>query len=136
MEWMGPTFIKIGQQLSIRADILPFEYCRELSKMQDSVPPFPTKKAIARIEELTKKKITDTFAIFRSTADRLCVDRLRVSGAAQDRREGRGEGGGDPASAGVFAADLRANGMDAGDGRGGLDRSSRHERIACAPSFR
>ena len=50
LEKMGPTAIKVGQQLSVRADILPYEYCRELSKMLDRVPPFEFAEAVALIE--------------------------------------------------------------------------------------
>ncbi|NES65026.1 MAG: AarF/ABC1/UbiB kinase family protein, partial [Okeania sp. SIO2D1] len=47
---LGPTFIKIGQSLSTRADILPKEYVEELEKLQDRVPAFETTEAIAIIE--------------------------------------------------------------------------------------
>lgn len=50
LEKMGPTAIKVGQQLSVRADILPYAYCRELSKMLDTVPPFEFSQAVALIE--------------------------------------------------------------------------------------
>ena len=64
LESLGPTFIKLGQQLSVRADVLPYEFCAELSKMLDRIPPFDTKLAIAEIERTTNRKITDVFAIF------------------------------------------------------------------------
>src|ERR1044071_10068559 len=47
---LGPTFIKSGQMLATRADLLPIEYVDELSRLQDSVPPFPNKQAMAIIE--------------------------------------------------------------------------------------
>jgi len=39
MEELGPTFIKLGQMLSVRPDLIPFSYCDELSKLQDSAAP-------------------------------------------------------------------------------------------------
>ena len=56
-EWMreslidlGPTFIKIGQALGTRADLLPLAYVKELATLQDQVPAFSTADAFARIE--------------------------------------------------------------------------------------
>jgi len=47
---LGPTFIKIGQALGTRADLLPLEYVTELATLQDQVPPFSTAEAFAIIE--------------------------------------------------------------------------------------
>jgi predicted unusual protein kinase regulating ubiquinone biosynthesis (AarF/ABC1/UbiB family) len=47
---LGPTFIKIGQALGTRADLLPLAYVKELASLQDQVPQFPTAEAFARIE--------------------------------------------------------------------------------------
>ena len=47
---LGPTFIKIGQALGTRADLLPLPYVKELQTLQDQVPAFPTAEAFARIE--------------------------------------------------------------------------------------
>ena len=47
---LGPTFIKIGQALGTRADLLPLPYVKELQVLQDQVPAFSTAEAFARIE--------------------------------------------------------------------------------------
>lgn len=47
---LGPTFIKIGQALSTRADLLPLEYVKGLGQLQDQVPEFSADEAIALIE--------------------------------------------------------------------------------------
>jgi predicted unusual protein kinase regulating ubiquinone biosynthesis (AarF/ABC1/UbiB family) len=61
---LGPTFIKIGQTLATRADLLPVEYIQEISKLQDEVPPFPTEQARAIIEAELSGKIEDIFESF------------------------------------------------------------------------
>jgi predicted unusual protein kinase regulating ubiquinone biosynthesis (AarF/ABC1/UbiB family) len=59
---LGPTFIKIGQALGTRADLLPLAYIKELVKLQDQVPPFPTAEAFARVEAELGKSIKDAYA--------------------------------------------------------------------------
>ena len=61
---LGPTFIKTGQSLATRADLLPVEYIQELAKLQDEVPPFPTGQARAIIETELRSKIEDIFEGF------------------------------------------------------------------------
>lgn len=60
-EELGPTFIKIGQILSTRPDILPIEYINELIKLQDSAPPFPFETVKEIIETELKKPINEIF---------------------------------------------------------------------------
>lgn len=48
---LGPTFIKIGQALATRADLLPVPFIQELAKLQNRVPPFPNAEAFAIIEQ-------------------------------------------------------------------------------------
>ena len=59
---LGPTFIKIGQTLATRADLLPLAYIKELSTLQDQVPPFSTAEAFARIESELGRKVNEAFA--------------------------------------------------------------------------
>jgi predicted unusual protein kinase regulating ubiquinone biosynthesis (AarF/ABC1/UbiB family) len=59
---LGPTFIKIGQALGTRADLLPLAYVRELSTLQDQVPAFSTAEAFARIEEELGRSLRDCYA--------------------------------------------------------------------------
>jgi predicted unusual protein kinase regulating ubiquinone biosynthesis (AarF/ABC1/UbiB family) len=61
---LGPTFIKTGQTLATRADLLPVEYIQELGKLQDEVPPFPAEQARAIIEEELRARIDDIFQRF------------------------------------------------------------------------
>jgi predicted unusual protein kinase regulating ubiquinone biosynthesis (AarF/ABC1/UbiB family) len=59
---LGPTFIKIGQTLGTRADLLPLAYVRELAKLQDQVPAFSTADAHARIETELGRTLQECFA--------------------------------------------------------------------------
>lgn len=61
---LGPTFIKIGQALSTRADLIPLEYVQEFSQLQDRVPPFASEKAIAVVEKELGKSIHHLFRDF------------------------------------------------------------------------
>lgn len=59
---LGPTFIKIGQAISTRADLLPLAYIKELSKLQDSVPAFPNDEAMEIIERELGAGVNQLFA--------------------------------------------------------------------------
>ncbi len=64
LESLGTTFIKFGQILSTRNDILPEDYCAELKKLQDKVPPFPDEDAKAIIKEELGKTTDELFQSF------------------------------------------------------------------------
>jgi predicted unusual protein kinase regulating ubiquinone biosynthesis (AarF/ABC1/UbiB family) len=61
---LGPTFIKIGQALSTRADLLPIEYIRALGQLQDRVPEFSSDEAIAIIEGELGRPLYKLYADF------------------------------------------------------------------------
>lgn len=63
-EELGPIFIKFGQALSTRPDILPEDIALELNKLQDKVPPFASEKAIAILEQAYGLSPYDIFAEF------------------------------------------------------------------------
>ena len=50
LESLGPAIIKAGQALASRPDLLPAEYLRQLQRLQDRVPAFPTDEALRRVE--------------------------------------------------------------------------------------
>ncbi len=64
LEALGPVFIKFGQALSTRPDIVPPDIAEELAKLQDRVPPFPGEQAAAIIEQELGRPLTDLFAEF------------------------------------------------------------------------
>jgi len=67
LEDLGPIFVKFGQILSTRRDLLPEDIADELAKLQDQVPPFPSAQAIALIEAALGKPVGELFAAFDAT---------------------------------------------------------------------
>jgi len=64
LEHLGPIFIKFGQVLSTRRDLLPLDVADELAKLQDSVPPFPAAQARAIVEAELRQPIEAVFSSF------------------------------------------------------------------------
>lgn len=64
LEALGPIFVKFGQVLSTRRDLLPEDLADELAKLQDQVPPFPADEAICVIESSLKRPLPTLFASF------------------------------------------------------------------------
>ncbi|MCY0965007.1 ubiquinone biosynthesis regulatory protein kinase UbiB [Parathalassolituus penaei] len=67
LEALGPIFIKFGQILSTRPDLIPDDIVLELKRLQDRVPPFPEDQAIALIEAQLGKSVHELFDNFSST---------------------------------------------------------------------
>ncbi|MDB5988083.1 MAG: ubiB [Nevskia sp.] len=68
LQELGPVFVKFGQALSTRPDILPAEVAMELAKLQDAVPPFPGSEARRIIEAALGKPIDELYSEFDETA--------------------------------------------------------------------
>jgi len=66
LEQLGPTFIKFGQMLSTRVDLLPMDVALELKKLQDDVPPEPFASVRRVIEKSFKKPLTGEAGLFAS----------------------------------------------------------------------
>jgi predicted unusual protein kinase regulating ubiquinone biosynthesis (AarF/ABC1/UbiB family) len=106
LERAGGTLVKFGQQLAMRIDLLPWEYCVELSKMLDRMPAFAVADAVAAIERAAGRPWQEVFQVFDpepvGSASVACVyqailqDGTKV--AVKIRRPGIGD---------VFMADLR-----------------------------
>jgi len=66
LEDLGPIFVKFGQILSTRRDLLPDDIALELAKLQDQVAPFPAAQARLLIEQAYKQSLDDVFADFEA----------------------------------------------------------------------
>ncbi len=64
LEELGPTFIKLGQFLSTRPDLVPPEYAQELARLQDRVPPFPLEDVQRMIEAEQGRPVQELFRYF------------------------------------------------------------------------
>jgi ubiquinone biosynthesis protein len=64
LEELGPIFVKFGQALSTRRDLLPVDIADELAKLQDRVPPFPGEIAVAMIEKTFGRPLAEIFGSF------------------------------------------------------------------------
>ena len=66
LERLGPIFVKFGQVMSTRRDLLPADLADELAQLQDNVPPFPAAQARALIEKAYGRSIEQIFASFEA----------------------------------------------------------------------
>jgi ubiquinone biosynthesis protein len=67
LETLGPIYVKFGQVLSTRRDLLPLDIADELARLQDRVPPFPSDLAVAEIERSLGRRIDEVFSSFEQT---------------------------------------------------------------------
>jgi ubiquinone biosynthesis protein len=64
LETLGPIYVKFGQVLSTRRDLLPLDIADELARLQDRVPPFASDLAVAEVERSLGKRIDELFSSF------------------------------------------------------------------------
>jgi ubiquinone biosynthesis protein len=64
LEDLGPTFVKFGQVLSTRSDLIPPDVVEELTRLQEHVRPFPYEQAKEMLERELKRPINELFAVF------------------------------------------------------------------------
>ncbi len=64
LQELGPIFVKFGQAVSTRRDLLSTEMADELALLQDRVPPFPTEQAVTKLEEIYGKPVDEVFSRF------------------------------------------------------------------------
>jgi ubiquinone biosynthesis protein len=69
LEALGPIFVKFGQVLSTRRDLLPADIADELAKLQDRVPPFSHELVVATLERVYGKPLNEVFASFTLTPE-------------------------------------------------------------------
>jgi ubiquinone biosynthesis protein len=69
LENLGPIFVKFGQMLSTRRDLLPPDIADELARLQDKVPPFDSRLALREIEKAYGKPVAQVFAEFDPTPE-------------------------------------------------------------------
>ena len=67
LEELGPVFVKFGQALSTRRDLLPVDIADELALLQDQVPPFDSAIAVATVETAFGRPLAEIFASFEQT---------------------------------------------------------------------
>ena len=67
LESLGPIFVKFGQVMSTRRDLLPLDIADELAKLQDQVPPFSAELALAQVEAAYGRPASEVFAQFDAT---------------------------------------------------------------------
>ena len=92
LERLGPIFVKFGQVLSTRRDLLPLDVADELAKLQDRVPPFPAAQAAALVETAFGRPIDERLRQLRRRAGGQRVDRAGALRDAEGRPRSRGQG--------------------------------------------
>jgi ubiquinone biosynthesis protein len=86
LETMGPVAIKLGQFLSTRADIVGARFAEDLSRLKDSLAPFPTNQAIAVVEQAFGRPIGELFETFGEPVGAASLAQVHAATLAGGRR--------------------------------------------------
>jgi len=86
LERLGPTFIKFGQVLSVRPDLVPKSYIKELENLQDKVPAFPYSIVREQIKKELGKEIEE---ILRASGVGIAQDAISVKYRPDEQEKGR-----------------------------------------------
>ena len=92
LDELGPTFVKFGQLLSTRPDVVPPDIIAELRELQDDVRPFPFEEVEQVVEEELGLPLERLFLEFERDADRGRLDRPGAPRGAPERAAGRRQG--------------------------------------------
>ena len=134
LERLGPIFIKFGQVLSTRRDLLPADIADELALLQDRVPPFDGLAARALVEAGLLKELGRRFEDVFESFDNTPVASASIAQVHFATLEGRARGGGQGAAAQRAAGHRERPGDPAH--RGALGRAHQRRRQAAAPARR
>ena len=92
LEELGPIFVKFGQVLSTRRDLMPPDIADELALLQDRVPPFDSDLAIAQITRSLRRPPGPAVRQLRTHAGGVGLDRAGALRHAEERQGSRGQG--------------------------------------------
>ncbi len=106
LERAGGTFVKLGQQMAMRVDLIPWAYCVELSRMLDRMVPFPVEQALKAVERSIHRPWQEVFDVFDpkpiGSASMACVYQATLKDGTKVAVKVRR-----PGITGLFMADLR-----------------------------
>jgi ubiquinone biosynthesis protein len=83
LESLGPAYIKLGQVLATRPDLIGPDIAHALEMLQDRLPPFPTEEAKRQIEASLLKPVTDIFSSFSDPVAAASIAQVHVGETAE-----------------------------------------------------
>lgn len=84
VERLGPSYVKIGQFLATRPDVVGNDFAADLAQLQDRMPTFPTEQATAQIEASLGRRMTDLFADFGTPVAAASIAQVHAATVVKD----------------------------------------------------